>query len=79
MRRVIVVEVDAEIGKVAQDFFGDSFGQLFRRCFEFSRLEHDGRAVDVAGAHIGAGVTAKFLKTYPYVALQVLDQVPHMN
>ena len=79
MRRVIVVEIDTEVGEIANKLFAEALRQFFGRYTQFTRLDHDRRAVRIAGAHIDAVVATKFLETHPDIGLQVLDHVPHVQ
>ena len=79
MRAVVIVEIDAEIGEIAQVlgcmrsiscFRGDAFGL---------GAQHDRRAVRVVGADVDAFVAAQFLKTHPDVGLHVLEHMADMD
>ena len=52
---------------------------LFRRAAFFLGAQHDGGAVSIVGANVGAHVAARFLETYPDVGLNVFQQVAQVD
>jgi len=79
MGAVVVVEGNAEIGKVLQMLLVHAFDQGFRSNSLALRAQHDRRAVRVVGANVGAFVAAQFLKAHPDVRLYVLEHVADVN
>jgi hypothetical protein len=77
--RVVVVEGDAEIGKVALVRFTDAGNQLLGADALLLGAQHDGRAVGIVGAHVMTFMVAQFLKAHPDVGLDVFDQVPDVD
>ena len=79
VRRVVVIEGDAEFLEVA--FMRD----LHRRHEGFRREsgllggEHDRRAVGVVGTHVVHGVAHQALRAYPDVGLDVADQMAQVQ
>jgi hypothetical protein len=79
MRRVEVVEIDAERREVAHELLAHSCRELLGCHAQFACLDHDRRAVRVAGADVSAIVAAELLEAYPDVRLDVFDEMPHVN
>ncbi len=77
--QIIIVETDAEIGKIRPVLTADVFDELFGAQSRFIGFEHNGGAVGVVGAHIGNMVAAGTLVTHPDVRLDVFHQVTDMN
>ena len=77
--RVVVVEADAEGGKVGLMFGGDPGDELLGRDALLARAQHDRRAVGVVGADVPAVVTAHLLEPRPDVGLDVLDQMTDVD
>jgi len=76
---VVIIECDAELGKIGQMFFFDLGDKLFRgNAFPISP-EHDRRAVRVVRADVIAKVAALFLETHPNIGLNIFNQVAEMN
>ncbi len=79
MGAVVIVEVDLEIGEiplVVRFHLGDL---LFRGDAVFLGLEHDGGAVGIVSADIGALLATQFLEANPDVGLDVFQQMAQMN
>ena len=79
MCAVEVIELNVEIAKILYEFRRYFFCQFCRRYIQLPRLEHDGCAMRVRGAHVDTMVATQFLEPNPNVSLQVLDKVPHMD
>ncbi|MNC86146.1 hypothetical protein D3C83_17840 [compost metagenome] len=74
-----VVEGDVEALQVFRPLGGDARHELARRHAFRLRLEHDGRAVGVVGAHEVHLVAAHALESHPDVGLDVLHDVPDVE
>jgi hypothetical protein len=79
MRRVIVVELDVEAGEILELAGVDRADQFLGRNAVLARLQHDRRAVGVAGADVDAVMAAHALEAHPDVGLDVLDQVAEVQ
>ena len=79
MRRVVVVELDVEAGKITLVFGTIALDQGFGLDAFFTRTQHDRCAVRVAGTYISAVMTDQLLKPHPDIGLDVLDQMPDMD
>ncbi len=79
VRRVEIVEVHQEVGKVGAVFGLDVADQLFRGDAFFFRAQHDCRTMGVVRADINALVAAVLLETHPHVGLDVLEHVAKVN
>ncbi len=79
MRGVVVVEIHAERREVAHELLADPGREFLGRHAQLARLDHDRRAVGVAGADVGAVVAAQFLETHPDIGLDVFHEMPHVN
>ena len=79
MRRMVIVEINAESGEVLLELLADAGREFLRRHAEFTRLYHDWRAVCVARTHVGACMAAELLEAHPDIGLDVLDEMPHVN
>lgn len=79
VRRVEIIEVHQEVGKVGAVFGLDVVDQLlWRNAFLFG-AQHDCRAMGVVRADIDALIAAVLLKTHPHVGLDVLEHVAKVN
>ena len=76
---VVVVELDLEVGEVLLVVRFHLRNLLLWGDAVFFRLEHDGGAVGIIRAHIGALLAAQFLEAYPDIGLDVFQQVAQMN
>ena len=77
--RVVVVELDLEIGKVLQMFGMAAGNKLFRRNAFLARSDHYRSAMRIISANINAFVAAHLLKTHPKIGLDILNQVSDVN
>ena len=76
---VVVVELNQEIGEVGTVLRADLLNQRLRADAAFLRQQHDGGAVCIVGAHVGAVDSAQALVAHPDVSLQVLNQVAQVD
>ena len=79
MGAVVVVELDLEVSEVPLVVRFDLRNLLLRGDAVFFRLEHDGGAMGIVGAHVDALLTAQFLETDPDIGLDVFQQVAQVN
>ena len=74
-----IVECHSEGLEIFKLLSGDSGHQLFRADILLACLDHDRRAMRIGGAHVGALVAAKLLKSRPDIRLQIFHEVAHVN
>ena len=74
-----IIKRDAECFQVFVLFGRHSFDEFLRRYPFLSRLDHDRGAVRVCGADINTIVSSLLLESGPYIRLQILDQMAHMD
>ncbi len=77
--RVVVVEVDPEVGEVAHVLGVTAGDQRLRLDPFLARPDHDRRTVGVVRADVDAGVAAHLLEAHPEIGLQILHQVPDVD
>ena len=76
---MIIIEADGKIFKISLMLFTGVTDQLFRRNAFCLSTQHNWRAVGIIRADIVALMTLHFLKTYPYVSLNIFDEMPQMD
>ena len=74
-----MVEADTEAGEIMLVFLADTFNPLLFRDPMSLSTDHDRGAVRIVGAHKEALVTAKPLKTYPDICLDIFDKMAQVN
>lgn len=74
-----MVKVNVEGFEIIVMFLPYACDQLLGCDALFFCAQHDGCAVRIVGANIVASMALHFLKTYPYVCLDVLNQMAQMN
>ena len=79
IRRVVVVERDLEVREIAEVAAVHLGDERLGRAALLAGADHDGRAVGVVGADVGAVVAAHLLEANPEVRLEILDQVPDVD
>ena len=79
MSAVVVVEIHLEVGKVPLVVRFHLGNLLLRGDAVFLGLEHDGGAVGIVSADIGALLATELLEANPDVGLDVFQQMAEMN
>src|SRR5690606_13448859 len=79
MGRVIVVELDQEVGEIPAVVGIDLIDQFLGADAHLLGFEHDGGAMGVVGTDIGALLAAHFLEANPDVGLDVFQQMTQVN
>lgn len=76
---MIDIEVDMKIAEVAVMFYLHAGNEFLGRDAEFFSTEHDARAMGIIGADVMTLVSPHALETYPYVSLDITQQVAEMD
>ena len=76
---VVVIEADAEAGKVGGVLIPHLVDLILGRDAALARFQHDRCAVSIVGADIQAFMAAHALETHPDVGLDVLHQMAQMD
>ena len=79
VRRVVVVERDLEVGEVARVARVHLRDEVLGRAALLAGADHDGSAVRVVGADVGAVGAAHLLEADPEVRLEILDEMPDVD
>ncbi len=73
------VERDVEVGKVALMLFIVAANQFLRRDAGPPRIDFDGSAMGVVGAHVDRVLSGHFKKAHVDIGHDVLNQMAEMN
>ena len=79
MGAVVVVETHIEISEVRLVLFCRGRDQCFRCNTLLACPQHDGRAVGVIGADIGALLATQALETCPDIRLDIFDHMANVD
>ena len=79
MRGIVIIETDAEIGKVALVFLAHARDERLRADALLLGAQHHRRAVGVVGADVVTFVPAHFLEAHPDIGLNVFHEVPEVK
>ena len=74
-----MVETDQETGEILFVFGTHLIDQLFRADAHLFSFQHDGCAVGIVSAHIGALLASRLLEAHPDIRLDSFQQVAEVQ